>query len=139
MDNILDKATGNMWTLATIFAQSPGYSSIPTNASLKHSAVLLENKYRKYTYIYDGNDLYFGSLFDYAYSYKFKEYLNIPGYAVLEGEYTPIQSWRTAYFYDADEMAYRWYGSGGYTDTIISYTYENQDAKLTTVVDSMFQ
>lgn len=46
---VMDYITGGAWTIASIFAQSPGYSSIPTTAASTHSAVLHENKYRKYT------------------------------------------------------------------------------------------
>lgn len=138
MNNALDVITGNTWSIASVFLQSPGYGSIPTSAATEHTAALLENKYRKYTYIYEGLDLFIGSVLDYTYNYRFKDYLNIPGYAILEGAYTPNQTRRSAYFYRADELAYQWFLNGGYVDMITGYTYTNESADLTTMVDSLF-
>lgn len=80
------------------------------------------------TYIYEGLDLFIGSVLDYTYNYRFKDYLNIPGYAILEGAYTPNQTRRSAYFYRADELAYQWFLNGGYVDMITGYTYTNESA-----------
>ena len=138
LNNALDTVSGNTWSLASVLAQSPGYSSIPTNAAVTHTAALIENKYRRYTYIYEGSEHYFGSLLDYTSSYRFKDYINIPGYDILEGEYTPIQRHQTAYYYEGDRLAYQWYGNGGYTDTVTGYVYKNSNANLETTVDSLF-
>lgn len=138
-NNVLDLITGNAWSIASVLLQSAGYDSIPTTAAVKHSAVLIENKYRKYTYIYDGNEMLFGSLLDYTYIYRFQDLINYPGLYVVTGERTPPQSRRTADFYKADEVAYFWYLNSGYKDIVHSYTYTNQTENLTTNVDSMFK
>lgn len=135
----LNAATGNKWTLVELFAQD-AISGIPTTQAVDHTSVLIENKYRKYTYIYeyDGAEMMFGSKIDSTYAYRFKNYLNVHGSDIIEGEDSPTQSYVAEGYTNADQYAYYWYLNSGYQNTISNYLYINEDDDVETYVASLF-
>ncbi len=139
IDTALNAATGDKWTLLTVFAQSD-ISQISTTEAVEHTSALIENKYRKYTYIYeyDGADMMFGSMIDNTYEYRFKNYLNVPGEDIIEGDDTPNQSCKAEGYTNADQYAYQWYLTSGYQNTISRYSYKNEDENVHTYVESLF-
>lgn len=139
LDYGLNKALGKTWTLVSIFSQN-AISSIPTTKAVKHTAALIENKQRKYTYIYEypGADMQLGSIIDCAYDYRFQNYLNYDGDKIVTGAVTPQQEYTAEGYDSADKYAYLWYLNSGYQNLITGYLYINSTENINTTVDSLF-
>lgn len=80
----------------------------------------------------------FGSMIDNTYEYRFKNYLNVPGEDIIEGDDTPNQSCKAEGYTNADQYAYQWYLTSGYQNTISRYSYKNEDENVHTYVESLF-
>ena len=134
----VDSMSGNMWTImSTVFPKGFDEDSLPTNAAMTHTAVLIENKSRKYTWVYEADDIFIGSILDNASDYRFVNYVNIPGVSVNESGQTDWQHNKVTGYDKADEIAYRNYKYEGYTDIIRTYAYKNTEANITTTVRSL--
>lgn len=137
IDEALDFIMGSKWTLLSIVLQSTS-DSIPTTTSCGHSAILVENKYRKYTYVVQDNERYLGSVTDYTYDTFFKNLITVPGVdAYFVGDSPPFSAKSEGYD-NADEYAYYNYLNSAYNNRIEKYVYENESLNIPTFVDSQY-
>ena len=136
VDGIMDGITGNAWTLAGCFAQSIP-TSIPTNNAMRHTAKLVENKYIKYTSLYQGSTMYLGSVTEYAYKYRFQNILNFDGWGSLSSGYTDWFDAVGTGYSNADEYAYRYY-LNTYNNPITRYWYKSDDGSVNVYVSSLY-
>lgn len=138
----LDRITGDAWSIVSLFVDLDdldSYYAIQTQTAYEHTAILVENKSRKWTYVCEGNDKFIGSVLDFATSYKFKNYLSIPGADVRHIGDTPLQERQPEGWTRADELAYRNFNSGAYTNYIPRYSYKNDTYNLSASVASLLK
>lgn len=138
IDGVMTKIVGPGWTLARVLLFAPS-DSIPTTYAYKHTAKLFENKYTKYTYLVQVGEYYFGSKIDYTYKYFFRNFINEDGKAFYSNGDTENCVAKAPGYDQADEYAYKRWASQPYESIIANYTYTNEDANVTTSVDSLFQ
>lgn len=137
MDGVINTATNNTWTIASIFTNFPS-NSLSTTQAGKHTAKLIENKYTKITYLMRDGEYISSSVIDYAYDYFYENIINIDGVGSYYNGITPHSSEKAPGYDNADEYAYHAEVSGNYNNQITSYLYRNSTMKIDIFVDSLF-
>lgn len=137
MDGIINTATNEYWTIASIFTDFPSESLSTTQAN-EHTAKLYENKYTKITYFMRDGEYISSSVIDYAYDYSYENFINIPGIDFSSMGRTESFNEKATGYDNADEYAYNAEVSGNYNNQITCYRYRNSTEGIDTFVDSLF-
>lgn len=136
MDGLMNSITNGWWTLVSVLGQSVS-NSIPTTNAAYHTAKLIENKYIKYTSLYQGTEMYLGSVTEYAYQFRYQNFLNYDGVGSTCSGYTNWYSAMATGYNNADEYAYRYY-LNTYHNPITQYLYKSNDGEICVYVDSLY-
>lgn len=126
------------WTIISLFIPDELPSStIKTTRAGTQSAILHENKSRKYTWLVKDGEYYIGSILDNTSDYRFEFLVTIPGQYTYISGMSPSASARPDNYLEGDKLAYENYLYGGYSDYISFYLLEDKEAGISVLVDSL--
>jgi hypothetical protein len=118
----MDWITKGMWSIGSIFTGGLP-SGVPTNSKFRHESRLYEYKVKKFTYLVESGQYYFGSRVEMSISH-FDNLTVFPGLHPIEyGENTKLESIITPSYDIPDQRAYYSYMNGGWVEPIVQYKY----------------
>ncbi|KAA9008588.1 hypothetical protein F4V43_00175 [Paenibacillus spiritus] len=123
VDKGLNAITLGYWDIAKIFTSGiPG--AVSNYTEVTHTAKLIQTVVKKNTYLVMDNQYYFGYKGEYS-NTNFQNFVNIPGYAQVNGLITEVKAAYTPSFYEGDKKAWLNYVNGGYVENFNNYSYGN--------------
>lgn len=121
IDKTLDTVTLGAWSMANIFVQGLP-TGVGTQTEITHTAKFIQNIAKKNTYIVLDGQYYFGYASESGSTY-FQNFRNIPGYAMIFDNSTPVVSKSLPNYAKGDEKTWFNYVNGGLTERFSNYTY----------------
>lgn len=119
----LDTQLSGAWSIASIFTKGIP-SDVPANSTFRHEARLHEHKVKKFTYVVENGQYYFGSHVEMSVSY-FENTVVIPGLCPTQtGEPANMDPAITPNFDNPDAKAYNTYLGDGWVEIISHHKYK---------------